>query len=178
MRTVASSPYSWAVAFSVLFITSAAAQPFSQYFNDPPVPDSSQQMADRIVQSELPVVVDFWAPWCAPCRMLNPIIAKLEKAYKGRVLFMKVNSDYNRQLAVYLGVQGIPAVFFIKDKAVRQVLVGVRPEADYRREIDKVLALPPAKKIKKDSTEKTDTVHKNAPPEEPPPKSLQKKKKE
>jgi thioredoxin 1 len=131
--------------FIVLSVAAAGAQPFLRYSDGPPpVPDSSQQIADRIVKSEIPVVVDFWAAWCAPCSMLEPVIDELEKAYHGRVLFIKVNADYNRRLAAHLGVQGIPAVFFIKDKAVRQMLVGVRPEADYRRVIDGLLAPPSA----------------------------------
>jgi thioredoxin 1 len=150
-----------AITVTVLFVTSTAAQPFSRILEEQEmVPDSSQQIADRIVQSKLPVVVDFWAAWCAPCRMINPIIARLEKAYKGRVMFMKVNIDYNRQFASYLGVQGIPAVFFIKDKAVRQVLVGVRPETDYRKAIKEVLAVPSAAKVKQDTVETKNTAKK------------------
>lgn len=122
------------------------------------VPDSSQHIADRIVKSKIPVVVDFWAAWCAPCRMLNPVIAKLEKRYKGRVMFMKVNVDYNRQLAAYLGVQGIPAVFIVKDKAVRRMLVGVQTETAYLTAIEEVLAMEDTGTI---SPEKRDTVRKN-----------------
>ncbi|MBN2188879.1 MAG: thioredoxin family protein [Chitinispirillaceae bacterium] len=151
MTNSAKSKILSAVALSFLIVSLPAAQPFSRYFDEPPATDSSQQIADRIVKSELPVVVDFWAAWCAPCKMLEPVIAKLEKSYKGRVLFMKVNADYNRQLAAYLGVQGIPAVFFIRDKAVKQVLMGVRPEADYRRAIKDILAMPAAAKLKQDT---------------------------
>ena len=105
--------------------------------------DSSQHIADRIVQSEVPVLVDFWAVWCGPCRMLNPIIKELEKSYRKRVLFIKVNVDVHRALSAYFGVQSIPSVFIIKDKNVKAALAGVQPRERYVEELEKVLALPP-----------------------------------
>jgi thioredoxin 1 len=154
---------SWLFAafFSIVLSVNGRAQPFSSYFDGQEmVPDSSQQIADRIVQSEIPVLVDFWAVWCAPCRMISPIIAKLEKTYHGRVLFMKVNVDYNRQIAAYFQIQGIPAVFIIRDKAVKRALVGVRRDADYRKAIEEVLAMRPADTAKPDTAKKQDTVKK------------------
>ncbi|MGA2508052.1 MAG: thioredoxin [Chitinispirillaceae bacterium] len=142
---------------SILFITQAGAQPFSRYFDDgPSIPDSSQQIADRIVQSKIPVLVDFWATWCGPCRMLNPILAKLEKAYRGRVLFIKINVDYDRQIAAYFEVQGIPAVFIIKGKSMKRAMVGFQPEAAYRKAIEEVLAMPSEDTAKDDTTKKQD----------------------
>jgi len=149
------------MVIALLFTDSMAQVDKPRYFNEQEsIPDSSQQFADRIVQSKLPVVVDFWAPWCGPCRMITPVIANLEKAYRGRVLFIKVNLDYNRMLAEYLGVQGIPAVFVIKDKAVQRMLVGVRPEADFRKAIEEVLAMTSAAKPKQDMVKKPDSTKK------------------
>ena len=162
-----------------LFVTSAVAQPFSRYFDDMDmVPDSSQQIADRIVQSKIPVLVDFWAVWCGPCRMISPVIAKLEKAYHGRVLFMKVNVDYNRQIAGYFRIQGIPAVFIIRDKAVQRALVGMQREADYRKAIEDVLAMPAAvaQPAEQDTAKKQDTVKKSTPLKKQAKKTPQKKK--
>ncbi|MBN1757782.1 MAG: thioredoxin [Chitinispirillaceae bacterium] len=105
--------------------------------------DSSQLIADRIVQSELPVLVDFWAVWCGPCKMLNPIIEDLEKTYRKRVLFVKVNVDIHRALSAYFGVQSIPSVFVIKNKNVVAAMRGVQPKERYIEELDKALALPP-----------------------------------
>jgi thioredoxin len=142
-----------------LFVATVGAQPFTRLLEEqPPVPDSSQQIADRIVKAGVPVVADFWAAWCAPCRMINPILAKLDKDYRGRVMFLKVNVDYNPQIAAYFGIQGIPAVFVIKDKAVQRALVGMHPEADYRRAIDEVLAMSSAKLSIQDTVKKKDSV--------------------
>jgi len=167
-----------AVFLAILYID-GMAQPFSSYFDEQEmVPDSSQQIADRIVQSKIPVLVDFWAVWCAPCRMISPILAKLEKSYHGRVLFMKVNVDYNRQIAAYFQIQGIPTVFIIRDKAVKRALVGVRPDADYRKAIEEVLAMhvAVAQPAEQDTAKKQDTVKKSTPPKKPAKKTQQKKK--
>jgi thioredoxin 1 len=101
--------------------------------------DSSQAIADRITQSSIPVLVDFWAPWCGPCRMLTPVLNELEKKYEGRVLFVKVNIDANRALASYFKISSIPAVFFITDKAVVDFLPGLQNRAAYENSIEKIL---------------------------------------
>jgi thioredoxin 1 len=161
-----------------LFVIYGRAQPFSSILDQEQQrsSDSSQQIADRIARSKTPVVVDFWAPWCGPCRMINPILVKLEKAYAGRVMFMKVNVDYHKQISAYFGIQGIPAVFVIRDKEVKRALMGMRPEADYKKAIEEVLAMKPAAPVKPDTTKKQDTVKKNIQSKKTPPKSLQKKK--
>jgi thioredoxin 1 len=109
---------------------------------EPPA-DSSQAIADRIIQSEVPVLVDFWAAWCGPCRMLNPVIQDLEKMYRGKVLFVKVNVDIHRALSTYFGISSIPAVFIINRKNVVQALPGVQPKERYTTALDAVLKAPP-----------------------------------
>ncbi len=110
-----------------------------------PVADSSDAIAKKIIDAKVPVFIDFWAVWCGPCRMLMPTIKKLEDEYGGKVLFLKVNVDYNPRMASYFQVQGIPAIFIVKDRSVIRQLVGYRPESDFRSALDEVLAMPKAK---------------------------------
>jgi thioredoxin len=103
--------------------------------------DSSMTLADRIVKSETPVLIDFWAVWCAPCRMLSPIIKDLEKEYAGRIKVMKINVDVHRQIAAYFKVSSIPAIYIVKDRAVVKYIPGLRSKEDYRAAIEEVLAM-------------------------------------
>jgi len=134
--------------YIVLFVTISAAQAWLKQSSPPsaepmePPPDSSQSIADRIVASPIPVLVDFWAVWCGPCRMLTPTIESLKKKYEGKILVMKVNVDANRALAAYFRIQAIPAVYIIANKSVVNVLRGLQPKEAYEDAISKVLSLP------------------------------------
>ena len=108
-----------------------------------PSTDSSQQIADMIVNSKIPVLVDFWAAWCGPCKMLNPIIKQLEKDYDKKVLFLKVNVDIHRSIAAYFNITSIPAVFIIKDKTVVKMLPGLQPREVYVNALNEILASKP-----------------------------------
>ncbi|MCL2690158.1 MAG: thioredoxin family protein [Chitinispirillia bacterium] len=103
--------------------------------------DNSEEIADRIVESKIPVFVDFWASWCGACRMLEPVVADLHKEYKGRVEFIRVDVDVHKAITAYFGVTAMPTVFIVEDKTARVSLRGLRNKQDYRNEIDKVLAM-------------------------------------
>ncbi|MDR3012163.1 MAG: thioredoxin family protein [Chitinispirillales bacterium] len=103
--------------------------------------DESQQLADRIVKSEIPVMVDFWASWCGACRALEPTIEELKREYKDRVLFMRVDVDIHREITQYFRVQGIPAVFIVEDKTVRTKIPGMNRKEAYRTALDEALKL-------------------------------------
>jgi thioredoxin 1 len=81
-------------------------------------------------------LVDFWAQWCGPCRMLNPIMDRLEETYKGRVVIGKVNSDEEMELAVKFSVRSIPTVIIVKDGEVVERFAGAAPERMYTEKLD------------------------------------------
>ncbi len=104
-----------------------------------PLHIGSAEAFDRIIQkTDRPVLVDFYADWCGPCRMLAPTIEKLAKDYQGRVIIAKVNVDSLPALASRYGIQGIPAVLVFDKGKEAQRLVGVRPAGDYAKVLDRL----------------------------------------
>lgn len=103
------------------------------------VTDSSQAIANRIVSSEIPVLVDFWATWCRPCLMLNPIIKQLEKSYHKKAIFIKVNVDIHKELSAYFSITSIPAVFIIYKKNVVKAFPGVQPKEVYEQALEAII---------------------------------------
>ena len=94
-----------------------------------------------VLQSSLPVIVDFWAPWCGPCRMVAPTLDKLAKEYAGKLVVAKVNTDENPQWAQKYGVQGIPTMLFVANGKVVHRQVGAAPEPRLREAVADFLAV-------------------------------------
>jgi thioredoxin 1 len=104
-----------------------------------PVHVTDDAFEKTVMKSEVPVVVDFWAPWCGPCKMVAPILDKLAEEYAGKMLIAKVNTDENPQWAQSFNVQGIPTMLFIADGKVVHQQVGALPEPMLRSVIDQFL---------------------------------------
>lgn len=92
-----------------------------------------------VLQNELPVIVDFWAPWCGPCKMLRPILDKMAKEFAGKLIIAKVNTDEHQEWASKYGVQGIPTMLMMKDGKIVHRQVGVLPEPMLRDTIKNFL---------------------------------------
>lgn len=93
---------------------------------------TDESFEKTVLQSKLPVVVDFWAPWCGPCKMVAPILDKLAKEKAGEVVIAKVNTDDYQNWAVKYGVQGIPTMLFVANGKVVHRQVGALPEKALR----------------------------------------------
>ena len=97
---------------------------------------NGETFEEVVVQSEIPALVDFWAPWCAPCHMVSPIIEELSRDYTGRVKFVKVNVDEARNVAMSLSIMSIPTIAIFKKGQVRNQLIGVQSKAVLEKMIE------------------------------------------
>jgi len=95
---------------------------------------------DLVTNSDTPVLVDFWAPWCGPCRMVGPVMEELADEYAGRAKVVKVNVDEQKQVAAALGIQSIPTIILFNNGKVRDHKVGAAPKAEFAAMLDKVIA--------------------------------------
>lgn len=92
-----------------------------------------------VVKSDVPVLVDFWAPWCGPCRMVGPVLDEVAKEYEGKAKVVKVNVDEETAIAGSMGIRSIPTVALFQGGKVVEVLVGARPKAAFTAALDKVV---------------------------------------
>ena len=89
-----------------------------------------ENFENEVMKSNIPVLIDFWAPWCGPCRMMGPIIEQLAEEYEGKAKVGKVNVDEEAELSQAFGVMSIPTIVLVKDGKIVKQAVGARPKAE------------------------------------------------
>jgi len=100
---------------------------------------TDQNFEQEVLKSSEPVLVDFWAEWCMPCRMLAPTIEKIAKDYVGKVKVGKIDTDANRDVSIKYSISAIPTVILFKGGQVAQKFVGLRQEKDFKEALDKAM---------------------------------------
>lgn len=101
---------------------------------------NEQNYDTEVAKSNVPVLVDFWAEWCGPCKMIAPALNELATEYVGKAKVAKVNVDENQDLAVKFHISGIPALFMVKNGEVVDQIVGARSKKDFKAMIDRAIA--------------------------------------
>jgi thioredoxin len=94
---------------------------------------------DEVVKADVPVVVDFYADWCGPCKIIEPLILQLSKEYEGKVKFVKIDTDDNQELASQFGIMSIPTVMFFSKGKVEDIVIGAVPASVLKSKIEAVV---------------------------------------
>ncbi len=100
---------------------------------------SDESFDKEVLQADLPVLIDFWAPWCGPCKAIAPVVAELAKEYDGKLKVVKMNVDDNPQTPSKYGVRGIPNLILFKGGQVRDQIVGAVPKAQLVKAVTQVV---------------------------------------
>jgi thioredoxin 1 len=103
-----------------------------------PITITDDNFETEVIKSDKPVIIDFWAAWCGPCRMIAPIMEELAEEYDGKIKVGKLDVDENQQTAVKYGVRSIPTVLILKDGEVKETIIGAVPKAMFVEKINAV----------------------------------------
>ena len=106
-----------------------------------PIHVTDEAFEKAVLQSPIPVVVDFWAPWCGPCHMVAPILEEIAKEYEGKLIVAKVNTDDNPDWAMRYGVQGIPTMLYVTNGKVVERQVGAAPKPFIKQKVEALLKI-------------------------------------
>ena len=104
-----------------------------------PVEIEEAKFDESVIKADMPVLVDFWAPWCGPCRMVAPVVEELAGEYDGKVNFVKVNVDNNPKIASQYGIMSIPTLMIFKEGKPVDTIVGFRPKDELKKSLDTAL---------------------------------------
>ena len=104
-----------------------------------PVEIEEATFDESVIKANVPVLVDFWAPWCGPCRMVAPVVEELAEEYDGKVDFVKINVDDNPKVTSQYGVMSIPTLILFKDGKPVSNIVGFRPKDELKKSLDAAL---------------------------------------
>ena len=104
-----------------------------------PIEVDDSNFDQTVLQSEMPVLVDFWAPWCRPCLMAAPVLEELAEEYAGRITITKLNVDQNAKTAAKYGIMAIPNLIIFKKGQPASQIVGYKPKAELKRDLDAAL---------------------------------------
>src|SRR5919201_3813641 len=104
-----------------------------------PIEVSDQDFETKVVKSDTSVLVDFWAPWCGPCRAIAPVVEELAGEYEGKVTFAKLNTDDNQRTAMKFGVMAIPTLIVFRGGNEVARITGVQPKSSLKRKIDGIV---------------------------------------
>jgi thioredoxin 1 len=94
---------------------------------------------DEVVRSNQPVLVDFYADWCGPCKIIEPVVEQLSKEYAGKVKFVKIDTDANQELAMQFGIMSIPTVMFFSKGKVEDIVIGAVPASVFKSKLDSLV---------------------------------------
>jgi len=104
-----------------------------------PITISDDNFESEVLKSEQPVLIDFWAAWCGPCKMIAPVVEELAGEYDGKVKIGKLDVDNNQQTAIKYGVRSIPTLLVFKNGEVKETIIGAVPKAQIAQKLDTVI---------------------------------------